>query len=84
MLEQGVSAGGNIANVQQGLRTKLDQIIAVNQLQHFYPPQALQAVLNRLGTVDFKCVSTLKRRKCPACVTVDAGPRSCSLSLCSG
>ena len=31
----------------------------MNQLQHFYPPQALQAVLNRLGTVDFRRGSPL-------------------------
>ena len=52
---QAAAGGGNSANIQQGLRTKLEQIIAANQLQHFYPPQALQAVLNRLNTVDFRC-----------------------------
>jgi len=57
LLAQGAQAGGggNNANIQQGLRTKLEQIIQVNQLQQFYPPQALQAVLNRLNSVDFKC-----------------------------
>ena len=54
---QATAGGGNNANIQQGLRTKLEQIIAANQLQHFFPPQALQAVLNRLNTVDFKCDS---------------------------
>ena len=52
---QAAPAAGNSANIQQGLRTKLEQIVAANQLQHFYPPQALQAVLNRLNTVDFRC-----------------------------
>ena len=51
---QGAPAAGN-AGLQQGLRTKLEQIIAVNQLQHFYPPPALQALLNRLNNVDFRC-----------------------------
>ncbi len=51
---QAAPAAGN-SNLQQGLRTTLEQIIAANQLQHFYPPQALQAVLNRLNTVDFRC-----------------------------
>ena len=53
--------GNNAGNVQQVIRTKLEQIIAVNQLQHFYPPQALQAVLNRLNTVDFRCSVTIAR-----------------------
>ena len=47
---QGSSAGG----MQQVLRTKLEQIVAANQLQQFYPPQALQAVLMRLNNVDFR------------------------------
>ena len=51
---QAFPAAGNL-NVQQGLRTKLEQIVATHQLQHFYPPQALQNVLNRLNTVDFRC-----------------------------
>jgi len=49
-LLQGAPAGG----MQQVLRTKLEQIIAANQLQQFYPPQALQAVLMRLNNVDFR------------------------------
>jgi len=52
--QQAPAGGGNSANIQQGLRTKLEQIIAANQLQHFFPPQQLQAVLNRLNTVDFR------------------------------
>ena len=40
--------------MQQVLRTKLEQTIATNQLQQFYPPQALQAVLMRLNNVDFR------------------------------
>ena len=40
--------------MQQALRTKLEQIIVANQLQQFYPPQALQAVLMRLNNVDFR------------------------------
>ncbi len=43
--------------MQQVLRTKLEQIIAANQLQQFYPPQALQAVLMRLNNVDFRRAS---------------------------
>ena len=68
LLAQGAQAaggGGNNANIQQGLRTKLEQIIAVNQLQQFYPPQALQAVLNRLNSVDFKCAETGNRPSNP-------------------
>ena len=47
--------GGASGAIQQVLRTKLEQIIAANQLQNFYPPQALQGVLNRLNSVDFRC-----------------------------
>ena len=39
----------------QTLQNKLQQIIAANQLQSFYPPQALQQVMAKLGRVDFRC-----------------------------
>ena len=54
-------------NTQQGLRTKLEQIIAANQLQQSYPPQALQAVLNRLNTVDFRCSACCRHKVQTVC-----------------
>lgn len=40
--------------LQGALQTKLQQIIASNQLQSFYPPQVLQQVMARLNAVDFR------------------------------
>ena len=43
------------AGLQQALQAKVQQTIATNQLQAFYPPQALQQVMAQLSGVDFRC-----------------------------
>ena len=55
------SAGaiGSGADFQIMLRSNLQKIIAVNRLEAFYPPQALEIVLARLNNVDFRCIATL-------------------------
>ena len=63
--------------MQQVLRTKLEQTIATNQLQQFYPPQALQAVLMRLNNVDFR--RALHWHPLPAVLLVREGPEVASL-----
>lgn len=45
--------GGNSAT-QQGLMTKLQQIIQSNCLEAFYPPQKLQMLMGRLNSIDFR------------------------------
>ena len=52
--------GGNPAS-QQGLMTKLQQIIQSNRLEAFYPPQKLQQLVDRLTRLDFRycCIATL-------------------------
>ena len=46
--------GGYNAGAQQGLMTKLQQIIASNRLEAFYPPQKLQQLVDRLQRIDFR------------------------------
>ncbi len=46
--------------MHRGLRCTRDlmhagSIITANKLQAFYPPQAFQAVVQRLSSVDFRC-----------------------------
>ncbi|KAF6254656.1 hypothetical protein COO60DRAFT_296043 [Scenedesmus sp. NREL 46B-D3] len=52
----GGAAGGGAAGGMAGqIHAKLSQIVAANQLQRFYPPQALQAVAARLDArVNFR------------------------------
>ncbi|KAA6406382.1 MAG: hypothetical protein FRX48_09837 [Lasallia pustulata] len=48
--------GGNPA-VQQGLMSKLQQIIQSNRLEAFYPPPKLQQLVNRLQQLDFRSLA---------------------------
>lgn len=43
--------------MQQGLMSKLQQIIQSNRLEAFYPPPKLQQVVNRLQQLDFRCLT---------------------------
>ena len=45
--------GGNAAS-QQGLMTKLQQIIQSNRLEAFFPPQKLHQLVDRLTRLDFR------------------------------
>lgn len=47
--------GGFNAGAQQGLMSKLQQVVASNRLEAFYPPQKLQQTVDRLQRVDFRC-----------------------------
>lgn len=49
--------GGNPA-IQQGLMSKLQQIVQSNRLEAFYPPQRLQQLVDRLQNLDFRFVGT--------------------------
>ena len=52
-----VGGGGGNPAVQQGLMSKLQQIIQSNRLEAFYPPPKLQQLVNRLQQLDFRCLT---------------------------
>jgi hypothetical protein len=58
--QQGYGGGGLAPGAQDFaplLQTKLNAIITANKLQPFYPPHALQGVLQRLAGVDFRALA---------------------------
>ncbi|KAL0046799.1 hypothetical protein WJX82_010145 [Trebouxia sp. C0006] len=55
---QGAGAGfGQGSAGAQGLQSKIENMVRTNRLEAFYPPQKLQAVLQRLNQTDFKALS---------------------------
>jgi Tfp pilus assembly protein PilN len=51
-MQPGGSAPGGMVGA---IHAKLSSVVAANQLQRFYPPQALQALASRLdGRVNFR------------------------------
>jgi hypothetical protein len=51
----GGSCAGGASGMLGSIQAKLSQIVSVNQLQRFYPPQALQALASRLDSrVNFR------------------------------
>ncbi|DBA80737.1 hypothetical protein WJX77_006553 [Trebouxia sp. C0004] len=55
---QGAGAGyGQGSAGAQGLQSKIENMVRINRLEAFYPPNKLQAVLQRLNQTDFKALS---------------------------
>ncbi|KAK9804310.1 hypothetical protein WJX72_006229 [[Myrmecia] bisecta] len=50
--------GGGGPAQQAALQNKLQSIVATNQLQYFYPPPRLQAVVTQLNTINFQQLAT--------------------------
>ena len=51
----GAQIGGGASGMLGSINAKLSQIVSANQLQRFYPPQALQALASRLDSrVNFR------------------------------
>lgn len=48
------SAQGPPPNIQAALQNKIQNMIRTNRLETFYPPNKLQAVVERLGQIDWK------------------------------
>jgi hypothetical protein len=84
MQQPGVAAPGGMVGT---IHAKLSSAVAVNQLQRFYPPQALQALASRLdGRVNFRdlaarCAAQEVVASAMAATTRLEGPQYAQLAL---
>ena len=60
-LMQGSTTGGPPA---QAIQQKLTTIIQQNNLMNFYPPQALQQVVQHVQQIDFQCALAVWQYSC--------------------